>query len=177
MAHPGVTKNMALVPPGIDSFRDSESWDDDKSCCNLSAAFVLLIKPCALVLTHSTQFIAGFLKAVAANNPVAALSPYCSLNYTLWGSGHGHGEGWVSYSVLAQSKPSPVSFFWFLLSRHCSWNPLSSSCGGLVLPSLATCLLGSFPHSPKWMQKTQDHCFRKCLLLFKVCIRGMYTWV
>lgn len=79
MAHPGVTKNMALVPPGIDSFRDSESWDDDKSCCNLSAAFVLLIKPCALVLTHGTQFIAGFLKAVAANNPVAALSPYCSL--------------------------------------------------------------------------------------------------
>lgn len=112
---------MALVPPGIDSFRDSESWDDDKSCCNLSAAFVLLIKPCALALTHSTQLIAGFLKAVAANDPVVALSPYCPLNYTLWGSGHGHGEGWLSYPVLAQSKLSPVSFLWFLLSRHCPW--------------------------------------------------------
>lgn len=52
---------MALVPPGIDSSGDNgESWDGDKPCCNLSAAFVLLIKPCALVPIQTTGLVAGF---------------------------------------------------------------------------------------------------------------------
>ena len=56
---------MALVPAGIDSSRgNGESWDGDEPCCSLSAASVLLIKPCALVPIQTTGLLAGFPRGV-----------------------------------------------------------------------------------------------------------------
>lgn len=107
---------QVLILPGT----NVESWDDDKPCCNLSAAFALLIKPCALVPIQNTGLVAGFPRGVPVaygticfGAPITAMVKFESL-----------------VPIFAHGEPSAASFLWFLILlsfQLLSMAPASSS--------------------------------------------------